>query len=164
MKKVLAAALLAINLFAAAGEGDKAPGFTLKTLDGTESYSMADFKGEVVLLNLWASWCDGCKKEMPAFFELQKAYGSGFRIVAVGIDNEASGSKMFLKSLEKDLKCKTPFVTLYDPEKSLPKAYGAMGMPSSYLIDKGGVVRRVIVGSLDEDGITELKHAIDALR
>ena len=164
MKSLIIAAVLALNLLAAVGEGDRAPDFTLKSLDGAKRYSMADFKGEVVLLNLWASWCDGCKKEMPEFFELQKAYGSGFKIVAVGIDNESNASRKFLESLEADLQYKTPFVALYDPEKSLPKAYGAMGMPSSYLIDKNGVVRQVIIGSLDKDGISELKHAIDALR
>ena len=101
---------------------------------------------------------------MPAFFELQKAYGSGFRIVAVGIDNEERASRRFLESVETRLGYKTPFVTVYDPDKRLPRAYGAIGMPSSYLIDRQGVVRRVIVGSLDSDGIAELRHAIDALR
>jgi len=164
MKKVIISALLACSLFGAIGEGEKAADFTLTSLDGTHSRSMADFKGEVVLLNLWASWCDGCKHEMPEFFTLQQAFGSGFKIVTVSIDKKPEASQEFLGSVEDAMGTKTPFVTLYDPKKTLPKAYGAVAMPSSYLIDKNGVVKRVIVGSLDAEGIAALKREIESLK
>lgn len=164
MKKITILMALVLSLYAGVSEGDKAVNFNLKTLDGSKSYKLSDFKGEVVLLNLWASWCGGCKKEMPEFFELQKHYKSGFKIITVSVDKKASKSQDFLNSVEEKVGYKTPFVSLYDPKKTLPKAYGAAGMPSSYLIDKKGVVRAVMVGSLSSDDIEELKHKINKLK
>lgn len=163
-KLMMIAMVLGLQLFAGVCEGDKAVAFDLKTLEGSKSYQMDDFKGKVVLLNLWGSWCSGCKKEMPEFFKLQKESDKGFEIVAVSIDNKASESEKFLHSLEEELGYKTPFLTLHDPKKSLPKAYGSVAMPSSYLIDKEGVVRAVIVGSLDSDDIEELKLEIKKIK
>ena len=165
MKKIVLLITLVFNLYASGiSEGDKACEFNLETLDKSKSFKMSDFKGEVVLLNLWASWCRGCKKEMPEFFELQREYKNGFKIVTVSIDKKSSKSKEFLKDVEKSLGYKTPFVCLYDAKKILPKAYGAVAMPSSYLIDKKGIVKSVIVGSLDSDDIQKLKLEIDKLK
>lgn len=164
MKKIITMVLLTLSLSAEVTKGDNAVAFELQTLDATTSYSMDDFKGEVVLVNLWASWCGGCKKEMPEFFTLQQEYKSGFKIVTVSIDKSSSSSQEFLESVEKELGYKRPFIALYDPSKSMPKAYGAKGMPSSYLIDKQGVVRDVIVGSLSHDDIAKLKIKIDKLK
>ena len=165
MKKIVLLIALVFNLYASGiSEGDNAYEFNLETLDGKKSFKMSDFKGEVVLLNLWASWCRGCKKEMPEFFELQREYKSGFKIVTVSIDKKPSNSKEFLGCVEDDLGYKTPFISLYDAKKVLPKAYGAVAMPSSYLIDKNGVVRSVIVGSLNSDDIEKLKKDIDKLK
>ena len=155
---------LIANLVAGVAEGDKAIDFSLKNLDGSKNYTMNDFKGEVVLLNLWASWCSGCKEEMPEFFHLQQNYPKGFKIVAVSIDSDAGNSEKFLASVEDALKMKRPFIVLHDSDKNLPKAYRCIGMPSSYLIDKEGVIRKIIVGSLNSEDIEALKHDIDALR
>jgi len=164
MKKIIVLISLAVSLFAGVSEGDKAVDFTLETLDKSKTYKMSDFKGEVILLNLWASWCGGCKKEMPEFFNLQREYKEGFKIVTVSIDNVPEKSTKFLKSVEEEVGFKTPFISLYNPTKSLAKAYGARGMPSSYLIDKEGVVRLVAVGSLNSSDIEELKKEIDKLK
>ena len=164
MKKIIILMALALSLYAGIGAGDKAVEFNLKTLDETKSYKMSDFKGEVVLLNLWASWCGGCKKEMPEFFELQKKYTKGFKIVTASIDKNCDDSIDFLKSVESDVGYKTPFISLYDPEKTLAKAYRAKGMPSSYLIDKNGVVRVVMVGSLTHEDMADLIKEIDKLK
>jgi thiol-disulfide isomerase/thioredoxin len=164
MKKIILLLVLGLSLYGGVREGDQAVKFDLKSLDQSKSYKMQDFAGDVVLLNLWGSWCSGCKKEMPEFFKLQKEYANGFKIVAVSIDNDAAASEKFLNSLEDELGYKTPFLTLHDPKKLLPKAYGAVAMPSSYLIDKNGVVRAVIVGSLSGDDIEELKQEINKLK
>jgi len=164
MKKIVILIALALSLYASIGEGDKAVDFNLKTLDGSKSYKLSDFKGEVILLNLWASWCGGCKKEMPEFFALQKRYKSGFKIVTASIDKNSNDSISLLKSVEDDAGYKTPFISLYDPEKILAKAYRAKGMPSSYLIDKEGTVRAVMVGSLSHDDIADLVKEIDKLK
>jgi len=164
MKKVIVLMVLVVSLFGEISKGDKAIDFNLKTLDGTKSYKLSDFKGEVVLLNLWASWCGGCKKEMPEFFNLQKEYKSGFKIVTVSIDKDRNNAVDFLSSVEKSAGFKTPFVSLYDPKKGLARAYGARGMPSSYLIDKNGVVVLVMIGSLSHSDIAQLKTQIDKLK
>lgn len=155
---------LALSLFAGVNVGDKAVDFNLETLDKSASYKLSDFKGDVILLNLWASWCAGCKKEMPEFFELQGQYKSGFKIITASIDKDSSDSLNFMKSVEKEMGYVTPFISLYDPSKSLAKAYRAKGMPSSYLIDKNGIVKLVIVGSLSHEDIAELKIEIDKLK
>jgi thiol-disulfide isomerase/thioredoxin len=164
MRTLIIILALIANLTAGVVEGDKAIGFSLKELSGSKSYTMDDFKGEVVLLNLWASWCSGCKEEMPEFYKLQKQYPKGFKIVAVSIDSDAQKSRDFLSSVEEELGMRRPFIVLLDSEKKLPKSYRCIGMPSSYLIDKEGVIRKIIVGSLDSEDIDALRHDIDALR
>ena len=164
MKKILLVVIaLSIGLFAGVSEGDKALGFNLKSLNG-KSYSMNSFKGKVVLLNLWASWCSGCKKEMPEFYKLQKSMGRNFKIVAVSIDKNSADAKSFLASVNKKTHMKTPFVVLHNPSKSLAKEYKAQAMPSSYLIDKKGIIRAVIVGSLNHNDIVQLKAEIRKLK
>ena len=164
MKKILLFLVLGLNLYAGIAEGDKAPDFTLKTLDGKKSQSLHSLKGDVVLVNLWASWCKGCKKEMPEFFELQKSYKKGFKIVTVSVDDEAAKSQKFLSGVEKKTGMNTPFITLHDSKKSVAKAYQCAAMPSSYLIDKKGIIRLIIVGSLNSDDIKQLKIEINKLK
>lgn len=163
MKKLLMTIMMGTALFAGMNNGDKAIDFDLPTLDHTKSYSMKDFRGEVVLLNLWASWCSGCKHEMPEFFKLQKEYAKGFKIVAISIDSSPKASSGYLEAMSEEMGFQTPFITLHDPKKDTAKAYGAHAMPSSFLIDKNGVVRDVIVGSLNAEDMVELKKEIDEL-
>jgi len=164
MKTLLLFLALGLTLNAGISEGDKAPNFTLKTLDGKNSHTLESLKGDVVLVNLWASWCKGCKKEMPEFFELQKSYKKGFKIVTVSVDDTATKSQKFLNSVEKKTGIKTPFITLHDAKKSVAKSYHCAAMPSSYLIDKHGVIKQIIVGSLDANDIKQLKVEINKLK
>ena len=157
MKKLLLLITLTLSLFGGGiGVGDKAADFTLKTLDGTKSYTMQDFRGKVVLLNIWASWCSGCKKEMPEFFAFEKAHGDKISIVTISIDANAQDAKAFLKGISEEVGYTTPFVALHNPSKSMAKTYRCMGMPSSYLIDKNGMVQKVIVGSVEKAQLEEL--------
>lgn len=154
---------ISVALFAGIKSGDKAIDFELPTLDQSKTYTMKEFQGQVVLLNLWASWCSGCKKEMPEFFKLQKAYPEGFKLVTISVDSQAKTSSDYLVAIEELIGFKTPFITLHDATKEIAKAYDARAMPISFLIDKNTIIRKVIIGSLDEDGIDELKKDIDAL-
>ncbi len=164
MKTLLLFLALGLSLYAGISEGDKAPNFTLKTLDGTKSHTLKGLKGDVVLVNLWASWCKGCKKEMPKFVDLQKSYKKGFKLVTVNLDDDSEKAHKFLQSVEKKTGSKIPFITLSDPSKSVAKEYKCAAMPSSYLIDKHGVIQQVIVGSLDADDIKQLKVEINKLK
>lgn len=163
MKKLLLIVMMNVALFAGLNNGDKAINFNLPTLDNTANYTMKDFQGEVILLNIWASWCAGCKQEMPEFFKLQKSYPKGFKIVAISIDSSARTSSSYLAMMEEEMGYKTPFVALHDLKKDTPKAYGANAMPSSFLIDKNGVIRDIIIGSLNAEDMVELKKEIDSL-
>ena len=160
MKYILLFSLLTFSLLAGANVGDKAPDFTLKTLDGKKTHTMKDFRGKVVLLNLWASWCKGCKKEMPEFVSLQKHNTKGFELVAVSLDDSKEKAEHFLSTLKQ----KIPFTVLHDEKKNLAKAYRCSAMPSSYLIDKNGVIKQVIIGSLDSNDIKILQDEINTLK
>jgi len=163
LRMVLAVILsFSILSFAKPKVGEKAPNFELPDIFTGKTYTMEDFKGKVVLLNLWASWCTGCKAEMPEFFKLQQEY-KDFVIVAITVDNSKEKAVEFLKSIEEKTGIKTPFIVLWDKEKKVAKIYRPRGMPSSYLIDKNGVLRKVFIGSFNEDNIKALKSEIDKL-
>jgi len=164
MKRILLFFVLGVSLYAGVSIGDQAKDFNLKTLDAKKSLSLKSFKGEVVLLNLWASWCKGCKKEMPEFVALQNSYKKGFKLITVNVDDDPKKAQKFLASVEKKTGQKIPFITLQNPSKSVAKDYQCAAMPSSYLIDKEGKIRNIIVGSLNEDEIEQLKTEINQLK
>lgn len=164
MKKYTLLFLLTSALFCGAQVGEKAPNFKLKTLNHNTSVQLSSLRGQTVLLNLWASWCKGCKKEMPEFFKLQKSYKKGFKIVTVSVDDEAKKAENFLHSVETKTGFKTPFITLHDTNKNVAKAYQCAAMPSSYLIDKNGVIRNIIIGSMNDADIQALTQKINHLK
>ncbi len=155
--------LIALTVYSFAGVrvGQQAPDFNLPDIFSGKTYTMKDFKGKVVLLNLWASWCTGCQAEMPEFYKLQKELqGKDFIIVAVSVDNNKEKAVKFLKEVEKRTGIKTPFVVLWDEKKGLAKIYRPRGMPSSYLIDKNGKLKKIFIGSFTSENIGMLKSAI----
>ncbi len=110
------------------------PAFTFKDAAGTDK-TLADFKGRVVLLNLWATWCAPCRKEMPDLARLQKEIGGpGFEVVALSLDRKgAEASSAFLKETGADN------LALYtDVESKALSAVNALGLPATLLIDKDG--------------------------
>lgn len=165
--KILFGVLISYTLlFAVPKIGEKAPDFELPTLDGSKTYSLKDFKGKVVLLNFWASWCTGCKAEMPEFVKLQNEYeDKDFLIVAVNVDRTPEKAKEFLEKLQKITGKKINFLVLYDGKKKVIRVYKPIGMPSSYLISKDGVLLKYFPSSFTEENIGELKQAVEeALR
>lgn len=121
--------------------GKIAPPFELSDMSG-KKVSYADYKGKVILINFWATFCGPCKKEMPSlntlFLELQK---EGFVILAVSIDSKKKPVKKFLK------KKKVDFPVLLDPEQEVYfDEYGVLGLPTSFLIDREGIVIEIIRG------------------
>ena len=162
-KIILILTLFFVDIQAEIQRGDKAKAFTLPALLTEKSYNISDFKGEVILLNLWASWCKGCKKEMPEFFKLQKSYKKGFKIITVSVDDNAEKASRYLRSIAHKKGYATPFIALHDRKKNVAKAYECEALPSSYLIDKHGVIQEVIIGSLNTDDIKQLKTKINTL-
>ncbi len=120
--------------------GERAPELRLPTADGT-LLSLADRKGQVVLVDFWASWCAPCKASFPALDALyEDLHSRGFEVIAVNLDERREAANKFLS----DLPHAMPIV--FDPKGVSPAAFGVSGMPTSFLIDRDGRVRFVHVG------------------
>ncbi len=141
--------------------GSPAPLFIGKTPDG-ETIRLEEYKGHVVILDIWASWCGPCREEMPFLSELDRKYKkSGLEIIAVNIDDEASNMQAFLKNMKK----KPAFTIVFDPEKRVPELYDAPGMPTTVFIDKKGIIRYMQSGFRDshkEQYVERLLTLLDA--
>ncbi|MFZ5997707.1 MAG: peroxiredoxin family protein [Nitrospirota bacterium] len=130
----------------AANSGSPAPDFTLTDISG-KKISLSELKGKVVLLNFWATWCGPCKAEMPAlnklYLELKE---KGFVILAVSLDTAEKPVKSFIA--EKKL----AFPVLMDSDKELSfDKYAVMGLPTTFLIDKKGIIVERILGDREWD-------------
>lgn len=126
------------------GKGVFAPDFTLPDLDG-KMISLADSKGKVVLLNIWATWCPPCVEEMPSMEKLhQELKDEAFEILAVSID--ASGAKAVIPFMKKH---KLSFTALADTEGAIKSLYQTTGVPESFIIDKNGIIVEKIIGPRD---------------
>jgi thiol-disulfide isomerase/thioredoxin len=153
-----AAVLLAASLSCQAVElGAAAPGFRLPALDSNSQVSLADYRGKVVFVDFWASWCGPCRQSLPLYDKLRESYpAADFAILAISLDEDAADAKAFL--VEHSVKYKT----LLNSTGDVAKAFDLKGMPSSYLIDRDGVVRARHVGFEAKD-IDALKKEIDGL-
>jgi len=123
---------------------DVAPDFTLTDMAGNE-VSLAQFKGKVVVLNFWATWCPPCREEMPSMEQLYRDYGAkGLVMLAINVD------KIGHEAVAKFLK-KTPysFDILIDKEGTVSNLYGVFRYPESFIIDRNGVIVEKIIGGRD---------------
>lgn len=130
------AGLPAATTVAAEASGP-APMFTLDT-PGGETNSLAQFKGQVVMLNFWATWCGPCQQEMPLLDQMYKKYKpAGFTLIGVNVDKEAPPVKTLLARRP------VSFPVLLDPQSQVSKSYHVDEMPSTVLIDRKGNIRFV---------------------
>lgn len=114
--------------------GKEAPDFALQDLQGKQ-VKLSDFRGKAVLLNFWATWCGPCKIEMPWFVELQKQYGpQGFEIVGVALDDSGKDEiQKFAKEMGVNY-------TILQGQDAVGDAYGAIGLPTTFYIDRSGKI------------------------
>lgn len=157
--------LFPFSVMAAPKVGDMALDFDLKEIHGGgKRYTLSDFKGRFVLFNIWASWCSGCKEEMPHFIDLQEVYKEDdFMIVATSIDRKADASLKFLKKLENKTGKKVNFLVLMDEDKRIAKGYNPFGLPASYLLDRDGIIIKSFYGSIKGKALKDLKKQIGTL-
>ena len=121
-----------------------APELTLYDLNG-EEVSLSDFKGEVILLNNWATWCPPCRQEMPEFQAYyDKHKDQGFRVVAVEAGQPESEVRQFVNQLNLD------FEILLDPENQSLDIFKQSSLPNSFVIDRTGQMRFAWLGAIDE--------------
>lgn len=127
--------------------GARAPDFRATTLEASAvPKGIADYSGEVVLLNIWATWCLPCRVEMPSMERLERTLGpKGLRIVAVSIDDPGMEAKIRAFREELDL----TFEILHDAPGKIRDQYQTTGVPETFVIGRDGRVRRRIIGPDD---------------
>ena len=120
--------------------GEQAPGFTASTLDASPQVrTLTDYRGKVVLLNVWATWCPPCREEMPSMQALYQDFAPrGFEIVAVSIDDPGAEQKVRDFVREYGL----TFDVVHDPTGSIQQIYQTTGVPENFLIGADGVIRK----------------------
>jgi len=125
--------------------GSTAPDFDAVQLPTGRPASIEDYRGKVVLLNVWATWCAPCKVEMPSMEHLhRKLAGTDFRLVAVSVDEEDS---TVVNKFVKDLG--VTFEILHDRDGSIRRIYQTTGVPESFVIDRDGVIVKKVIGAAD---------------
>ncbi len=125
--------------------GSAAPGFDATDLQSGRKVTIADYKGQVVLLNIWATWCEPCKVEMPSMQQLQKDLGPrGLKIVAVSVDQ---GGPDVVRQFAHDLGL--TFQILHDPSGSIQRIYQTTGIPESFVINRAGKIEKRVIGAAD---------------
>jgi peroxiredoxin len=136
-------------------EGKPAPQFTLKTLDGAQSISLADLRGKTVLINFWASWCPPCIEETP---DLIAAYAQladpNVVFVGIGLQDENANLRTFAADN------KISYLVVEDPDGKVGDAYGVRGMPTTIYIDSDGIVRKIVNGAVRKDAVVEQMTAL----
>jgi cytochrome c biogenesis protein CcmG/thiol:disulfide interchange protein DsbE len=131
--------------------GSRAPDYTVLTLHG-EEVDLSSYQGDVVLLNLWATWCAPCVREMPALQRLHEELGDdGLRIVAVSVDGPASALNP-LGQFGSDVRAfierfGLTFTVLHDPTGKIQRVYQSRGLPTTYIIDRTGRIQRKEYGA-----------------
>ncbi|MGJ7920190.1 peroxiredoxin family protein [Neobacillus sp. LXY-4] len=146
------------NLHTGIQEGEKAPDFQLDTLEG-EAIKLSDSKGKKVVLNFWATWCPPCKAEMPhveRFYQDQE--NNRVEILAVNLTTSEKGKNeisQFIKDYE------LTFPILLDENGDIADMYQAITIPTSYIIDSNGIIRKKIVGPIDQEMLEEIVASIE---
>ncbi len=147
LKSLAAGSLLTIGLLLSAGaipksstESQAAPDFTLKSLGG-ENVRLSELRGQVVMINFWASWCGPCRQEMPLLEALYQRYNPlGFELLGVNVEQDVDDAKRWLADTS------VSFPVLLDPTNQLTKMYQVKAMPSTILVDRDGNVRHLHKG------------------
>jgi peroxiredoxin len=136
------ALLISLNVHAVK-VGQPAPDFTLKSMDG-KNFNLTEQRGNIILINFWASWCGPCRKEMPVLQDLQEKYQDlGVQVWGINVEQENQAGKDFLANLE------LSFSIFFDETNKLSETYDVQAMPTTVLVDRDGIVRFVFRGFKD---------------
>lgn len=135
--------------------GAPAVPFTLATLDGGSARFPADFDGQVVALRFWADWCPFCESEMRALEPVfQRHRDAGLNVLAVNVRQDPATAAAFIARLG------TSYPVLLDREGAVAKAYGVLGLPTTFLIDRTGSVRGRILGESTPEAFEQMLQGL----
>ena len=134
-----------------------APDFTLKSRSG-ENVKLSEHRGEVVMINFWASWCAPCRQEMPLLEEMYKKYSDlGFVLLGVNVEEDSSKATELLRDIP------VSFPVLYDNKNEVTKLYKVVAMPSTVMVDRDGNMRYLHRGYLpgyEAEYIKQIKELV----
>jgi thiol-disulfide isomerase/thioredoxin len=131
--------------------GHRAPDFTLETLNG-ETIKLSELKDTPVLINFWATWCGACREEMPILQKAQEKYLNRVKILAINLAN----SERSLKEVKEYLKDnQLTFTVPLDKDGSVADSYRVRAIPTSFFIDKNGVIKAKFIGTMSEEVLEE---------
>ncbi len=161
LKTILLGALFGVlattSLAASDLTGKSAPDFVLKSATG-ENLRLSEYRGDVVMINFWATWCGPCRQEMPLLDDLYSRYGRvGFSLLGVNIDDDARRAMQMVEELGVN------FPVLFDDTKEVSKLYQVEAMPVTVLVDRAGTVRHVHHGykpGYEEKYLTEIRSLL----
>jgi cytochrome c biogenesis protein CcmG/thiol:disulfide interchange protein DsbE len=127
--------------------GARAPDYTAVNVVSGDSVDVRDYRGEVMLLNLWATWCPPCEQEMPSIERLHEELGPlGLKVVAISIDQLDSGA-IRRWAADRGL----TFTVLHDESGRIQQVYQTTGMPESFVVDRHGVIVKKVIGATEWD-------------
>jgi peroxiredoxin len=159
MRALLAAVLLAPAMALAVQPGSKAPSLEGTQMGAAKPVSLKGLQGQVVYVDFWASWCVPCRLSMPALDSLYKKNASrGFAVIGVNKDTSPADAEKFMKRLP------VSFPLVADPKDGIAKSFDVKAMPSGYLIDRKGVVRKVHRGFTEDTAASLEKEVEDLLK
>lgn len=148
--------LVSVNVQAETIDGP-APDFTLKSRSG-ENIKLSEMRGDVVMINFWASWCGPCRQEMPLLEEMYKKYSDlGFVLLGVNVEEDSSKAGELLREIP------VSFPILYDNTNKVTKQYKVVAMPSTVMVDRDGNMRYLHRGYLpgyEAEYVKQIKELI----
>jgi cytochrome c biogenesis protein CcmG, thiol:disulfide interchange protein DsbE len=122
--------------------GSPAPDFTVR--DSQHSVTLSQLKGQIVVLNFWATWCPPCIEEMPSLVQMQQRMkDKGITVLAVSVDADDTAYRRFLADHNVNL------LSVRDPDQKSNQLYGTFKFPETYIIDRNGIVQRKFIGAVD---------------
>jgi peroxiredoxin len=143
--------VVSANVSPELGAGDTAPSFELPAASDA-TLSLEDYRGRVVVLNFWATWCAPCIAEMPLLNDLHdRMEGEGLTVLGVNIDRNRAPANGVIRRLG------VTMPTAFDPNGEVVGSFGPTSMPATFIIDREGTIRQVIEGSMNEVELTNLE-------